>query len=112
MSRSARLQQLLDLLRRTRPPHSGPPLAQQLQISLRTLYRDIATLREPGAAIVGDPGVGCERWPGFLLPPRMFTADELEALPLGPAAGRPATGQRRQRGHGPHTRRPAAGLAH
>lgn len=83
MSRPARLLQLLDLLRRARQPRSGPQLAQTLQISLRTLYRDIATLREQGAAIVGDPGVGYEMRPGFLLPPLMFTADELEALLLG-----------------------------
>ena len=83
MSRSARLLQLLDVLRRARQPHSGPALAQSLGVSLRTVYRDIATLREQGAAIVGDPGLGFEMRPGFLLPPLMFNADELEALLLG-----------------------------
>ena len=83
MSRSARLLQLLDLLRRARQPQTGPALAQTLDISLRTLYRDIASLREQGAAIEGDPGVGFEMRPGFLLPPLMFNADELEALLLG-----------------------------
>ncbi len=83
MSRSARLLQLIDLLRRARLPQAGPVLARQLNVSLRTLYRDIATLREQGAAIAGDPGVGYEMRPGFLLPPLMFTPDELEALLLG-----------------------------
>ncbi|WP_280192614.1 helix-turn-helix transcriptional regulator [Delftia sp. PS-11] len=83
MARPARLLQLIDLLRRARTPQTGPVLAQQLQVSLRTLYRDIATLREQGAAIEGDPGVGYEMRPGFLLPPLMFTPDELEALLLG-----------------------------
>jgi len=83
MSRSARLLQLIDLLRRARLPQAGPVLARQLDVSLRTLYRDIATLREQGAAIAGDPGVGYEMRPGFLLPPLMFTPDELEALLLG-----------------------------
>jgi len=83
MSRSARLLQLIDLLRRARLPQTGPVLARQLDVSLRTLYRDIATLREQGAAIAGDPGVGYEMRPGFLLPPLMFTPDELEALLLG-----------------------------
>ena len=83
MSRSARLLQLLDLLRRARQPQTGPALAHTLGVSLRTLYRDIASLREQGAAIVGDPGVGFEMRPGFLLPPLMFNADELEALLLG-----------------------------
>ena len=83
MSRSARLLQLLDQLRRARLPQTGPQLAQQLGVSLRTLYRDIASLREQGAAIEGDPGIGFEMRPGFLLPPFMFNADELEALLLG-----------------------------
>ncbi len=83
MSRSSRLLQLLDLLRRARHPQTGPALAHTLGVSLRTLYRDIASLREQGAAIVGDPGVGFEMRPGFLLPPLMFNADELEALLLG-----------------------------
>lgn len=83
MSRSARLLQLLDQLRRARQPQTGPALAQALGISLRTLYRDIATLREQGAAIAGEPGMGYEMRPGFVLPPLMFTPDELEALLLG-----------------------------
>lgn len=83
MSRSARLLQLLDTLRRARQPQTGPELAQALGISLRTLYRDIATLRTQGADILGDPGIGFEMRPGFLLPPLMFNADELEALLLG-----------------------------
>ena len=82
-SRAARLLQLLDHLRRRRTPATGAALAQALGVSLRTLYRDIATLREQGAAIAGDPGVGYVLQPGFLLPPLMFTADELEALLLG-----------------------------
>jgi hypothetical protein len=52
-------------------------------VTLRTLYRDVATLREQGAAIAGEPGVGYVLRPGFLLPPLMFSADELEALLLG-----------------------------
>jgi predicted DNA-binding transcriptional regulator YafY len=57
MSRAARLLQLLELLRAQRRPLPGPQLAAQAGISLRTLYRDIATLREQGARIEGDPGV-------------------------------------------------------
>ena len=94
MSRSARLLQLLDTLRRACRPQPGPALARQLNISLRTLYRDIATLREQGADILGDPGLGFEMRPGFLLPPLMFTADELEALMLGARwVGKQADGQ-------------------
>ena len=62
---------------------AGRQLAENLGISLRTLYRDIATLRGQGAGIDGDPGVGYVLRPGFLLPPLMFGANELEALVLG-----------------------------
>ena len=83
MSRSARLLELLQLLRRHRHPIQGAALAQQIGVSLRTLYRDIATLQEQGAKIEGEAGVGYVLRPGFMLPPLMFSADELEALVLG-----------------------------
>lgn len=83
MSRTARLLELLELLRRRRTPASGTELAQRLGVSLRTLYRDIATLQEQGADIRGEPGLGYVLRPGFTLPPLMFSADELEALMLG-----------------------------
>jgi len=54
MSRSLRLLQLLQLLRSHRTPVSGNELASTLAISLRTLYRDIATLQEQGAHIEGE----------------------------------------------------------
>ena len=82
-SRAARLLQLLEHLRTYRHPVAGAQLAQAQGVSLRTLYRDIATLREQGACIEGDPGVGYLLRPGFTLPPLMFSEDELEALILG-----------------------------
>lgn len=81
--RAARLLTLLDELRRRRRPVRGAQLAAQFGISLRTLYRDIDALRGQGADIVGDPGVGYLLRPGFLLPPMMFSAEELEAMVLG-----------------------------
>ncbi len=83
MSRAARLLHLLEHLRAQRRPLPGQRLAAQAGISLRTLYRDIATLREQGARIEGDPGVGYVLRPGFTLPPLMFSEEELEALVLG-----------------------------
>jgi len=50
---------------------------------LRTLYRDIAALQEQGASIEGEPGLGYVLRPGFMLPPLMFTEEEIEALVLG-----------------------------
>jgi predicted DNA-binding transcriptional regulator YafY len=83
MSRSERLLDLLQLLRRHRQPISGADIATALGISLRTLYRDVATLQAQGACIDGAPGLGYVLKPGFTLPPLMFSADEVEALVLG-----------------------------
>lgn len=83
MSRSQRLLDLLQLLRRHRHPVTGADIAAEMGISIRTLYRDIATLQSQGACIDGAPGLGYVLKPGFTLPPLMFTVDEVEALVLG-----------------------------
>ncbi len=83
MSRSERLLALLQLLRTHRRPVSGTTLAQQLGISIRTLYRDIASLQAQGADIEGEAGLGYILRPGFTLPPIMFNQEEIEALVLG-----------------------------
>lgn len=83
MSRTARLFELMQLLRRHRRPVTGEAIAHELGISLRTLYRDIATLQAQGARIDGAPGLGYVLREGFTLPPLMFSAEELEALALG-----------------------------
>lgn len=83
MSRSERLLSLLQVLRRYRQPVSGQKLAEELNISIRTLYRDIASLQAQGADIEGEAGVGYVLRPGYLLPPLMLTRDEIEALVLG-----------------------------
>lgn len=83
MSRSERLLDLIQILRRHRMPVSGKTLAEELGVSLRTLYRDIAALQAQGADIEGEAGVGYVLRPGFMLPPLMFSEDEIEALVLG-----------------------------
>ena len=83
MTRSERLLRLLQLLRRYRRPVSGQILAEELGVSIRTLYRDIASLQAQGATIEGEPGVGYVMKPGFMLPPMMFSSEELDALVLG-----------------------------
>ncbi len=83
MSRSERLFELLQALRRHRRPVSGRILAEETGVSIRTLYRDIASLQGQGAQIEGEPGLGYVLRPGFLLPPLMFSRDEIEALVLG-----------------------------
>ncbi|WP_421916290.1 helix-turn-helix transcriptional regulator [Mesorhizobium sp.] len=83
MSRSERLLDLIQALRRHRRPVSGQVLADELGISIRTLYRDIATLQGQGAPIEGEAGLGYVLRPGFMLPPLMFTDEEIEAIVLG-----------------------------
>jgi predicted DNA-binding transcriptional regulator YafY/glutathione S-transferase len=83
MSRTHRLFELLQMLRRRRRPVSGAELAREAGVSLRTLYRDVAALQAMGAEIDGEPGVGYVLRPGFLLPPLMFSEEEIEALALG-----------------------------
>ncbi len=67
----------------TGDPVSGRVLAEEIGVSLRTLYRDIASLQAMGASIEGEPGIGYVLKPGFLLPPLMFSPEEIEALVLG-----------------------------
>lgn len=83
MSRSQRLLDLLQLLRRYKYPISAEKLASQLNVSVRTIYRDIATLQAQGADIEGEAGLGYILKPSFDLPPMMFSLEELEALRLG-----------------------------
>jgi len=83
VTRAERLLKLMQLLRQYRYPVSGKVLAEQLEISLRTLYRDIASLKAQGAEIDGETGMGYVLNPGFLLPPLMFSDEEIEAIVLG-----------------------------
>ena len=83
MSRAQRLLDLIQALRGYRRPISGATLAETLGISLRTVYRDIETLKAQGAHIDGEPGVGYVLRPGFMLPPLMFSEEEIEAIVLG-----------------------------
>ena len=83
MSRSERLLQLLHLLRGNRRAVSAARLAEELSVSVRTVYRGIRSLAELGAPIEGAAGLGYVLRPGVMLPPLTFSADELEALVLG-----------------------------
>ena len=83
MSRAQRLLDLIQVLRRHRRPVAGAELARELDVSLRTLYRDIASLQAQGADIAGEAGLGYILRPGFTLPPLMFNIEEIEALALG-----------------------------
>ena len=83
MSRAERLLQLLEILRKRRGVVTASELATATDVSVRTLYRDIEALRAQGVAIDGEAGTGYRVQAGYVLPPLMFTEDELEALLLG-----------------------------
>lgn len=83
MSRSERLLDLIQILRRHRHPVAAQVLADEMGVSLRTVYRDVVTLQNQGASIDGEPGIGYVLRPGFMLPPLMFSDEEIEALSLG-----------------------------
>jgi predicted DNA-binding transcriptional regulator YafY len=83
MSRSARLLRLLQALRGRRYPVTAARLAQELEVSERTIYRDVAELIVQGAPIGGEAGVGYILRPGLFLPPLMLSQDEVEAVLLG-----------------------------
>ncbi|EJN07869.1 YafY family protein [Herbaspirillum sp. YR522] len=83
MSRSERLFQLLQALRSPASPVTAQQLAHQTGVSLRSVYRDIDTLRAGGADIAGAPGAGYTLVDDGTLAPRTFTRIEIEALTLG-----------------------------
>jgi predicted DNA-binding transcriptional regulator YafY len=83
MSRSARLLRLLQAMRGRRHPVTAARLAEELEVSERTIYRDVADLVAQGAPIGGEAGVGYILRPGLFLPPLMLSEDEVEAVMLG-----------------------------
>ena len=83
MRRADRLFQIVQLLRRRRTATTAAHIASKLEISERTVYRDIRDLILAGTPIDGEAGVGYRLRPGYDLPPLMFDRDEIQALVLG-----------------------------
>ena len=83
MTRTHRLFQLMQTLRRMTPPITAQALAYEMDVSLRTIYRDVDELRGLGAVIDGEAGFGFTLIEDATLPPLGFENDELEALVLG-----------------------------
>jgi predicted DNA-binding transcriptional regulator YafY len=81
--RADRLFRILEHLQRRRGAVTARALADALEVSERTIYRDVADLIGSGVPIVGEAGVGYALPKGYELPPLMFTEEELEALALG-----------------------------
>ncbi len=83
MRRAERLFQIIQILRRRRRAVTAEALASELEVSARTVYRDVAELIGQRVPIEGAAGVGYLLREGFDLPPLMFTEDELDALLIG-----------------------------
>ncbi|UWR22394.1 YafY family protein [Sulfitobacter sp. S190] len=83
MTRTHRLFQLMQVLRRLPSPVTARDLVNETGVSLRTIYRDIDALRGLGAVIDGEAGFGYTLIEDAALPPLSFSDDELEALVLG-----------------------------
>ncbi len=83
MRRADRLFEIIQILRTARQPVTAEMLADRLEVTVRTVYRDIAVLQGQRVPIVGEAGVGYVMRAGFDLPPLMFTSDEVEAIVVG-----------------------------
>jgi predicted DNA-binding transcriptional regulator YafY len=83
MRRADRLFQIIQILRRSTRPVTAAALAEELEISKRTLYRDVADLIGQRVPIEGEAGLGYLLATDYDMPPLMLTPDEIEAVMLG-----------------------------
>ncbi|OCW58956.1 helix-turn-helix transcriptional regulator [Hoeflea olei] len=83
MRRSNRLFEIIQILRSAARPLTAQALAEKLEVSVRTIYRDIAALQMMSTPIEGEPGVGYVMRRGYDLPPLNFDLEEIEALRVG-----------------------------
>jgi len=83
MRRADRLFEIIQILRRVRRPVSAQAIADELEVSKRSVYRDIATLTAQRVPIRGEAGIGYVLEEGFDMPPLMLTAEEIDAAVLG-----------------------------
>ena len=80
MARSARMFEIIQLLRNANQPRTAAQIAQELEVTQRTVYRDIASLQAMRVPIDGAAGVGYIMRPGYDLPPINFDIEEAEAI--------------------------------
>jgi predicted DNA-binding transcriptional regulator YafY len=83
MRRADRLFDIIQRLRTASRPMTAAALAEELEVTVRTVYRDVATLQARRVPIEGAPGIGYLLRRGFDLPPLMFTTEEIEAIVVG-----------------------------
>jgi predicted DNA-binding transcriptional regulator YafY len=83
MRRADRLFDIIQNLRTAAHPVTAAALADKLEVTVRTIYRDIAALQGSRVPIEGAPGLGYVLRRGFDLPPLMFTTEETDAIAIG-----------------------------
>jgi len=83
MRRADRLFDIIQRLRAAPRPLTAAALADRLEVTPRTIYRDVAALQASRVPIEGAPGIGYVLRRGFDLPPLMFTSDEVDAIAVG-----------------------------
>lgn len=83
MSKSSRFFEIIQLLRSARGPLLARDIAKTLEVSTRTIYRDIATLQSMQTPILGEAGIGYVMRKGYDLPPINLDVEEAEAIAVG-----------------------------
>ena len=83
MSRSTRMFDIIQLLRSAKQPVTAQHIADTLEVTPRTIYRDVASLQAMRVPIDGAAGLGYIMRPGFDLPPVNFDVEEAEAITVG-----------------------------
>lgn len=83
MRKASRLFEIIQILKLSRRAVTAQNIAEQLEVTVRSIYRDIAALQAMRVPIEGERGLGYILRPGFDLPPLMFTVEETEAIVLG-----------------------------
>lgn len=82
MRKASRLFEIIQILRLARKPVTAAEIADRLEVTVRSIYRDIAALQAMRVPIDGERGIGYLLRPGFHLPPLMFSIEETEAIVL------------------------------
>ncbi|MCJ9752492.1 HTH domain-containing protein, partial [Neorhizobium sp. BETTINA12A] len=82
MRKASRLFEIIQILRLARKPVTAAEIAVQLEVTVRSIYRDIAALQAMRVPIEGGRGIGYILRPGFTLPPLMLSIEETEAIVL------------------------------
>lgn len=83
MSKSTRLFEIIQILRAATDPVLAQDMANTLEVSVRTIYRDIASLQAMQTPIYGEAGIGYVMRKGYDLPPLSLDVEEAEAIAIG-----------------------------